>query len=130
MTAIAGVDTGQVLRPASARLVGVDAARGVALLGMVAVAVHVLSGQDADGSESLTYQVASGRSAALFAVLAGVGLALAYRRPRGPDRWRASAAIAVRAALLGLCTPPPVRRCSSSASPSCSPPARQRSSPR
>ena len=100
MTGVAGVDTGQVLRPASARLVGVDAARGVALLGMVAI--HVLPGQDADGSESLPYQVASGRSAALFAVLAGVGLALAYRRPRGPDRWRASAALSVRAVLLGL----------------------------
>lgn len=89
-----------MLRPASARLVGVDAARGVALLGMVAV--HVLPGRDADGSVSVAYLVASGRSAALFAVLAGVGLALAYRRPRGPDRLRASAAITVRAVLLGL----------------------------
>ncbi len=108
MTGVPGVDTGEVRQPASARLVGVDAARGVALLGMVAV--HVLSGEDADGSESLIYLVASGRSAALFAVLAGVGLALAFRRPRGPDRLRASAAIAVRAVLLGFvgltrCTP-------------------------
>lgn len=97
---IAGVDTGKVLRPASSRLVGVDAARGVALLGMAAV--HVLPGEDADGSLSLTYLVASGRSAALFAVLAGVGLVLAFRPARGPDRLRADAAIALRAALLGV----------------------------
>ena len=84
----------------SDRLVGVDAARGVALLGMVAV--HVLPGQDDDGSPSLSELVAGGRSAALFALLAGVGLALAYRRPRGQERGRASAALVIRAVLIGL----------------------------
>jgi uncharacterized membrane protein len=85
------------------RLVGVDAARGVALLGMVAV--HVFPSEDADGSESLTYALASGRSAALFAVLAGVGVALATGRerpPTGSRRVRASAAITARAVLLAL----------------------------
>lgn len=80
----------------SARLQGVDAARGLALLGMVAV--HVLPGQDGDGSSSLTDQLASGRSAATFAVLAGVGLALA-----GPARWgvRRRIALLLRATLIG-----------------------------
>ena len=83
-------------RPAS-RIAGVDVARGVALLGMVAV--HVLPLEDGDGSPSLVEHVASGRAAALFAVLAGVGLALAFgRRPSLP---RAGAAVLVRAALIG-----------------------------
>lgn len=73
------------------RLVGVDAARGVALLGMVAV--HVLPATDADGGTSAAHLVASGRSAALFAVLAGVGLALARPTP---------AALLVRALAIGL----------------------------
>lgn len=79
------------------RVAGVDIARGVALLGMAAV--HVLPAEDADGSASFADTVASGRSAALFAVLAGVGLALAYGRRPGA---RAAAAVAVRAALIGL----------------------------
>lgn len=85
------------------RLAGVDAARGVALLGMVAV--HVLPAQDPDGSRSLVDLVASGRSAATFAVLAGVGVALATgrgRAPQGRERVRASGALLVRALLLGV----------------------------
>lgn len=73
------------------RLDGVDVARGVALLGMMAV--HVLPDTDADGSTSAAYLVASGRSAALFAVLAGVGLALGR-----PTR----AALVVRAVGIGV----------------------------
>ena len=84
-------------RPTPSRLVGVDAARGIALLGMGAV--HVLPPTDPDGSASLPDLIASGRSAALFAVLAGVGLALAFgRRPSLP---RAGAAVLVRAVLIG-----------------------------
>jgi uncharacterized membrane protein YeiB len=76
----------------------VDVARGVALLGMAAV--HVLPGERADGAPTLTALVAGGRSAALFAVLAGVGLALAYgRRPSLP---RSAAAVTVRAGLIGV----------------------------
>jgi uncharacterized membrane protein len=58
-----------------ARLRGIDAARGLALLGMLAV--HLLPSRDDDGAISLSYRLASGRAAATFAVLAGVGLALA-----------------------------------------------------
>lgn len=79
----------------SSRLQGVDAARGVALLGMVAV--HVLPGEDTAGSVSLTDQLASGRSAAAFAVLAGVGLVLAS------ERWdaRGRLGLVLRALLIG-----------------------------
>jgi uncharacterized membrane protein len=91
----------RVLRPPSShRLVGVDAARGVALLGMVAT--HVLPLQDDGGSATWPELIASGRSAALFAVLAGVGVALAYGRPRGQAQTRSSAALVVRALLIGV----------------------------
>ena len=88
---------------ATPRLLGVDATRGVALVGMMAV--HVLPAQDADGSTSLAYLVASGRAAAAFAVLAGVGLALATGGQRVPTgrRWAgAAAATVVRGLLVGL----------------------------
>lgn len=89
-------------RDPAVRLAGVDAARGIALLGMMAV--HVLPLVDADGSATGSYLIAGGRSAALFAVLAGVGLALASGGTR-PPRGRAWAAAAlgtlVRAALIG-----------------------------
>ncbi len=63
------------LTPGStSRLRGVDAARGTALVGMMAV--HVLPDVGPDGQPSTAYLIASGRAAALFAVLAGVGLAL------------------------------------------------------
>jgi uncharacterized membrane protein len=84
------------------RLPGVDATRGLALLGMMAV--HVLPGFDADGSVSLGHLVAAGRSAATFAVLAGVGLALATGGVRPPvgREWAADAAgLAVRALVIG-----------------------------
>jgi uncharacterized membrane protein len=90
-------------RADSARLIGVDAARGVALLGMMAV--HVLPLVDADGSASGPYLIAGGRSAALFAVLAGVGLALASggtRPPRDRDWAAAGLGTLVRAALIGV----------------------------
>jgi hypothetical protein len=79
----------------------VDAARGVALLGMMAV--HVLPPVASDGSVSPAYVVAAGRSAALFAVLAGVGLALLSggSRPRsGRALRRAQVAVLVRAVVL------------------------------
>ena len=78
------------------RLAGVDAARGLALLGMAAV--HVLPAEDPDGSGSLAHAVAGGRSAALFAVLAGVGVALAFGSRPGA---RAAGALTVRALLIG-----------------------------
>ncbi|CAM4364376.1 heparan-alpha-glucosaminide N-acetyltransferase domain-containing protein [Nocardiopsis rhodophaea] len=63
------------LRTADAsRLVGIDMARGLAILGMFVVHVGV-GWTDADGASTLTELVA-GRSAATFALLAGVSVAL------------------------------------------------------
>jgi uncharacterized membrane protein len=85
------------------RLAGVDAARGLALLGMMAV--HVFPVRDDDGGTTTAHLLAAGRSAGLFALLAGVGVALATggRRPlAGPARRRWSVSLVLRAAVVGL----------------------------
>jgi uncharacterized membrane protein len=85
------------------RLVGVDVARCLALLGMVAT--HVLDERDPDGSLTAAQWLAGGRASALFAVLAGVSLALMTGRrtpARGRERARRSAGLAVRAVLIAL----------------------------
>jgi hypothetical protein len=83
------------------RVVGVDVARCLALLGMMAT--HILPGV-VDGEVPLIQQVAGGRASALFAVLAGTSLVLASGR-RGPVRGPAwdgmLAATAVRALCIG-----------------------------
>ena len=88
--------------PASpTRLVGLDVARCLALLGMVTT--HVLDPRDPSGDIALGQAVAGGRSAALFAVLAGVSIALVTGRrvpPRGRARLAASAGLLVRAVLI------------------------------
>jgi uncharacterized membrane protein len=57
------------------RLIAIDAARGLALIGLMAI--HILPDADEDTGEStLSWHLFSGDSAALFALLAGVGLAL------------------------------------------------------
>ncbi len=87
----------------SQRIQGLDLARGVALVGMLAV--HVFPTFDRDGSASLATQLASGRSSAVFALMAGVGLALVTggrHRVEGPELNRSAAAIAVRAGLIGV----------------------------
>ena len=58
------------------RLTGIDAARGLALLGMIATHTLPLFGPGPAAPPSWIGLVCSGRSAALFAVLAGIGLAL------------------------------------------------------
>ena len=83
-------------RASRVRLAGVDAARGLAVLGMVAV--HVLPTRAPDGSATLPELIAGGRSSAAFAVLAGVGVALATR---GPDRGRPRLRLVLRALLIG-----------------------------
>jgi len=88
---------------ADRRLVGVDLARSLAVFGMLAV--HLVPGQR-DGHASWSATVAGGRAAALFAVLAGVGLSLTSRRARGPDptvpRRAVAASVLVRAVAIGL----------------------------
>lgn len=57
------------------RLTGIDAARGIALLGMMATHIVPLYDEQT-GEPSWVGLVFSGRSSALFAVVAGIGLAL------------------------------------------------------
>ena len=57
-----------------------DATRGVALLGMMAV--HSLYESDSAGRPSLSFSIFGGRAAAAFAVLAGVGIAFMTGRRR------------------------------------------------
>ena len=85
----------------SGRVVAVDAARGLALVGMAAT--HIFPDSRADGSLHPAYDIAAGRAAALFAVLAGVGLALANGGaiPRaGRQLWAGRAGALARAVLL------------------------------
>jgi uncharacterized membrane protein len=89
--------------PAGSRLLGMDATRGLAVLGMMAV--HALYDTNADGSPTEVYLVSGGRSAATFAVLAGVGIAFTTGRRQvqiGPDATRATASMLTRALVVGL----------------------------
>ncbi|MDP3969808.1 MAG: heparan-alpha-glucosaminide N-acetyltransferase domain-containing protein [Nocardioides sp.] len=78
-----------------------DVARCVALLGMVAT--HVADDYGADGGLALGQWLPGGRASALFAVLAGVSLALMTGRRTpvaGRERWARSAGLAARALLV------------------------------
>ena len=69
------VDVEKSLKSRSRRLVGIDAARGIALVGLMAI--HILPAWNENtGEPTLSWRLFSGDSAALFALLAGVGLAL------------------------------------------------------
>jgi uncharacterized membrane protein len=87
--------------PKRARLAGVDAARGVSLLGMISL--HALYEADAAGNPTWSALVFSGRAAAAFAMLAGVGIAfLTGRRPvPAADRRAVATTIAVRGLAIG-----------------------------
>ncbi|MET3946138.1 putative membrane protein [Arthrobacter sp. UYCu512] len=85
------------------RLPGIDAARGLALLGMMAT--HILPIFEADAQLTPTWVglVFSGRASALFAVLAGIGLALSTGKQhpfQGPQLWAARRGIALRALMV------------------------------
>ncbi|GAA1027318.1 MULTISPECIES: heparan-alpha-glucosaminide N-acetyltransferase domain-containing protein [Amycolatopsis] len=85
------------------RLAGIDATRGVALLGMMAV--HSLYESDAQGHPTWSFAIFGGRAAATFAVLAGVGIAFmtSRRRVRRADAAGTAAALAARAlAVLAI----------------------------
>src|SRR4051794_38770978 len=91
--------------PRRQRVLGVDAARGVALLGMFGV--HVTETLRSDTTPSHTQQFVAGHALATFVLLAGVSLAFTTGRRsaaeggRWPDRGTA-AALAMRGVLIGV----------------------------
>ncbi|GAA3700424.1 heparan-alpha-glucosaminide N-acetyltransferase domain-containing protein [Zhihengliuella alba] len=91
--------------PAATRVAGVDAARGIALLGMMATHIVPLAVSTADGAYATTWAADwfAGRASALFAVLAGVGLALLTGGAAGPTAARLAGArrsVVVRALVI------------------------------
>lgn len=88
---------------ASARLHGIDAARGIALLGMMATHLLPTFESNADLTPTWIGLTFSGRAAALFAVLAGVGLALSTGKHKPLDGSALSGArrgVALRALVI------------------------------
>ncbi|MGY1839753.1 MULTISPECIES: heparan-alpha-glucosaminide N-acetyltransferase domain-containing protein [unclassified Modestobacter] len=97
----AGPGSGAVPRRPRARLVGIDAARGVALLGMMSV--HLTDPVTDDGDVSLAWLLSNGKASALFALLAGVGIAVSTggQRPLRSLAWRAGAlSLLTRAVII------------------------------
>ena len=88
--------------PRKTRLVGIDTARGLALIGLAAI--HILPAFDPDTfSPTTQWTLFAGASAAVFALLAGVGLAFSTggRTPRQGRAMTADrAGVAVRAVLI------------------------------
>ena len=82
------------------RLDGVDAARAVALAGMASV--HILPVMTPAGAETAAGAIAAGRASALFAVLAGVGIALGTGGPVPVSGGRAHAAAAAGLVVRGV----------------------------
>lgn len=102
-TGNAPASPGSPARPRGPRLVGVDIARGLAILGMFVA--HLGDDGPRGRHDPEWFVVADGRSAALFALLAGVSLALANGRqvpPSGLALTRARLATLVRAGVLLL----------------------------
>ncbi|SEJ25378.1 Protein of unknown function [Arthrobacter sp. yr096] len=89
----------------SSRLRGIDAARGAALLGMMSTHLMPTFGPSPQWEPTFVGLVFSGRSSALFAVLAGIGLALSTgkQEPRsGADLWAARGGVAMRALVIAV----------------------------
>ncbi|GAA4703507.1 hypothetical protein GCM10023215_48830 [Pseudonocardia yuanmonensis] len=80
------------------RVVGVDAARGMALIGMMAT--HVFPVFGADGSPTAATVIAAGRAVSTFVLVAGVGVAFLSGGRGGKPA--AAAGLVVRAVLIGL----------------------------
>jgi uncharacterized membrane protein YeiB len=81
---------------------GVDATQGVALFGVMAV--RALYPWDDSGHPTVIYSLAAGRALAVFAVLAGVGIALLTGRRRvklGRPARRTVRMLSARAVVIG-----------------------------
>ena len=85
----------------SRRVVAVDITRALAIIGMIAV--HSLYAYDHQGEPSLSYSLAAGKSAAAFAILAGVSISFIVGRKRlaGPAAPGKIASLLARAATIG-----------------------------
>ena len=84
----------------SARVIGVDVARGLALLGMIAV--HIFDTLHRDDTPSKTQQVMAGHALATFVLLAGVSLTFITKRSRTGSLLPDAAALATRALIITL----------------------------
>jgi uncharacterized membrane protein YeiB len=92
-------DAGPAHTPTSGRLLGVDLARAIAIFGMFTV--HVGPNPDMGGILGLLLKLFQGRSAALFATLAGVSLVLLSRRGLA-EGGRAARQVRVRIAIRAV----------------------------
>lgn len=89
--------------PRPLRLTGIDAARGLAVLGMVAV--HSLIPYGDGDRPTLIYRLSAGHASAMFAVLAGVAIAFLSGRiplPWGRSSYGTAAALAARGVVIGV----------------------------
>lgn len=99
---LSAVSTGIGSDPGRQRLIGIDAARGLALLGMMVV--HIVPAYAANGEVLGVWSLSAGKSAALFAVAAGVGVAMTSGRPErlvGRKYASVSVSLIARALLIG-----------------------------
>jgi uncharacterized membrane protein len=83
-----------------ARVIGVDVARGLALLGMIAV--HIFDTLHGNNTPSKTHQVLAGHALATFVLLAGVSLTFITKRSRTGSLLPDAAALATRALVITL----------------------------
>jgi uncharacterized membrane protein YeiB len=84
----------------SARVIGVDVARGLALLGMIAV--HIFDTLHSNDTPSMTHQVMAGHALATFVLLAGVSLTFITKRSRTGSLLPDAAALTTRALVITL----------------------------
>lgn len=87
--------------PTGRRVVAVDITRALAIIGMIAV--HSLYAYNDQGEPSLSYSLAAGKSAAAFAVLAGVSISFIVGRKRlaGSTAPGKIASLVARAGIIG-----------------------------
>jgi uncharacterized membrane protein len=84
----------------TSRAIGIDVARAIALIGMVAV--HEFGLSDDNDQMTWAFAIFGGRAAALFALLAGVSIAFVERRSRGHLTGRTLAADRAALVVRGL----------------------------
>jgi uncharacterized membrane protein YeiB len=82
----------------NARVMGVDVARGLALLGMFAV--HIFDTMHANNTPSRTQEVMAGHALATFVLLAGVSLTFITRRSRSGSLLPDAVALTTRALVI------------------------------